>query len=315
MKAFISYDSRDRNRFVDDFAKKLMKNGIDVWYDEWELEYGDSLMKIFDEIIECDIFISVVSKYSIDSNWVREESDSAFIRKIENKIRFIPVVLMEDEINIPNEFNHILQCRIFNVDDYVEEFKKLVKNIFNVSTKPSIGNPPKYILETPIEGYELIDSTIIKSIGDYILKNGDYSLDFEYLTELIDEYKFSKENVNDAIEILESKNIISFTRFIGIYYPGNIRLTYYGKVIYAENYIDNFSIIVKDISSILLNMGRGLDQNDFEKVDAPTSIIIAILDLFSKRGYFKINKFTNGGFRIYMLNGNGKRYLRKFLEE
>lgn len=55
MKAFISYDSRDRNRFVEEFAEKLMSKAIDIWYDEWELEYGDSLVRIFDEIVKCDI--------------------------------------------------------------------------------------------------------------------------------------------------------------------------------------------------------------------------------------------------------------------
>ena len=179
MKVFISHDSRDKERFVDNFARKLIENGIDVWYDKWELGFGDSLMKIFKDMPDCDVFISIISSNSIESKWVKEESDSAFIRKIEKQMKFIPVILMEDEVDIPNEFNHILQCRISNVDDYEEEFKKLVGDIFEVSTKPPIGKPPRYILETPIEGYELIDSIIIKSIGDYILENGDISLDFE----------------------------------------------------------------------------------------------------------------------------------------
>lgn len=314
MKVFISHDSRDKERFVDNFARKLMENGIDVWYDKWELRFGDSLMKIFEDMPDCDVFISVISGNSIESKWVKEESDLAFIRKIEKNMRFIPVVLMEDNIDVPNEFNHILQCRISDVNDYEDEFKKLVGDIYGISTKPPKGKPPKYILETPIKGYELIDSIIIKSIGDYILENGDISLDFEDIMELVDDYEFSKEDINDSIEILESKYIISFTRFLGNYYPGNIKLTYYGKVIYAENYMDNLPTIVKDITQIILDMGRGADQNDFEIVDAPNSIIIAILELFSKKGYFKLQKYTNDSFYVYMLNGTGRRTLRKFLD-
>ncbi len=314
MKVFISHDSRDKKRFVDNFARKLIENGIDVWYDKWELEFGDSLMKIFKNMPECDVFISIISGNSIESKWVKEESDSAFIRKIEKNMRFIPVILMEDDIDVPNEFNHILQCRISDVDNYEDEFKKLVSNIYGISTKLPIGKPPKYVLEMPIKGYDLIDSIIIKSIGEYILENGDISLDFEDILELIDGYEFSKEDINDSIEILESMYIVSFTRFLGNYYPGNIKLTYYGKVIYAENYMDNFPNIVKDISYIILNLGRGANQNDFEIVNAPNSIIIAILELFSKKGYFKLQKYTNGSFHVYMLNGTGKRTLRKFLD-
>ena len=314
MKVFISHDSRDKERFVDNFARKLIENGIDVWYDKWELGFGDSLMKIFKDMPDCDVFISIISSNSIESKWVKEESDSAFIRKIEKQMKFIPVILMEDGVDIPNEFNHILQCRISNINDYEEEFKKLVGDLFEISAKPPIGKPPRYVLETPIEGYELIDSIIIKSIGDYILENGDISLDFEDIVELICDFEFSKEDINESIEILESKYIMSFTRFLGNYYPGNIKLTYYGKVIYAENYMNNFSSIVKDIVSIILNMGWGANQNDFKIVDAPRSIIVAILELFSKKGYFKLDKYTNGSFRIYMLTGNGKRSLRKFLD-
>lgn len=78
--------------------------------------------------------------------------------------------------------------------------------------------------------------------------------------------------------------------------------------------MDNFPTIVKDITQIILDMGRGANQNDFEIVDAPNSIIIAILELFSKKGYFKLQKYTNGSFHVYMLNGTGKRTLRKFLD-
>ena len=215
---------------------------------------------------------------------------------------------------IPNEFNHILQCRISDIDDYEDEFKRLIGDIYGISTKPPKGKPPKYILETPIEGYELIDSIIIKSIGDYILENGDIFLDFEDIIELVDDYEFSKEDINDSIEFLKSKHIISFTKFLGNYYPGNIELTYYGKVIYAENYMDNFSTMVKDISQIILDMGQGTDQNAFEIVDAPNSIIIAILELFSKKDYFKLQKYMSGSFHVYMLNGTGRRTLRKFLD-
>lgn len=178
MKVFISHDSRDKKRFVDNFARKLIENGIDVWYDKWELKFGDSLMKIFKNMLECDVFISIISGNSIESKWVKEESDSAFIRKIEKNMRFIPVILMEDDIDVPNEFNHILQCRISDVDNYEDEFKKLVSNIYGISTKLPISKPPKYVLEMPIKGYDLIDSIIIKSIGEYIIRKWRYFFRF-----------------------------------------------------------------------------------------------------------------------------------------
>lgn len=314
MKVFISHDSRDKKRFVKILANKLMENGIDVWYDDWELEYGDSLMKIFEDEVKCDIFISVISKYSIESNWVKEESDLAFIRKIEKQVKFIPIIIMEDQVKIPAQFNHIRQCRIKDISNFDEEFKTLVGEIHGIKNKPPLGDTPKYVLETPIKGFELIDSIIIKSMGDDIIKNQTIFYNFQEIAELVKEYNFSKDDIKETIEVLKDKNIISYTRAFGPNNFINIKLTYLGVSIYAESYMPNFNNIIKDISSIILNMDQMANQDNFKEVDAPSYIITSIIELFSKLGYFKLDKFSDGSFIIYMLNGNGKRKLREFLE-
>ena len=314
MKAFISYDSRDRNRFVEEFAEKLMSKGIDVWYDKWELEYGDSLVRIFDEIVKCDIFISIISKYSVNSNWVKEESDSAFIGKIENRIRkFIPVILMEEDLKIPNQFGHMVQCRIYDIENYDSEFKTLVGNIWGISSKPSLGTKPKYVEINPISGYEIFDSIVIKAIGDYMVKNGNVTLDFDQIVELTEDYEISEEDIQDSIEDLESKGIVNYTNCLGDIHPQMIKLTTGGMIIYSENYLENFSEVLKDIVSIILNMGRRASEKDFEEV--PTSMIVveSVVELFSNLGYFKLKKHM-GGFLIFSLKGNGKRQLKNYLD-
>lgn len=314
MKAFISYDSRDRNRFVEEFAEKLMSKAIDIWYDEWELEYGDSLVRIFDEIVKCDIFISIISKYSVNSNWVKEECDSAFIAKIENRIsKFIPVILMEEDLEIPNQFNHMLQCRIHDIENYDSEFKKLVGNILGQSSKPSLGSKPKYVEINPISGYEVFDSIVIKAIGDYMVMNGNVTLNFNQVMELTEDYEISEEDIQDSIEFLKSKDIIKYENFLGDIHPQMIKLTYYGIVKYSENYLENISDVIKDIVSIILNMGRQASEKDFEEVPAPMVVIEAIVEYFSKLGYFKFKKHFDG-FMIYLLNGDGKRQLKNYLD-
>ncbi len=56
------------------------------------------------------------------------------------------------------------------------------------------------------------------------------------------------------------------------------------------------------------------NQDNFKDVNAPNYIITSIIEFFSKLGYFKLDKFLDGSFIIYMLNGNGKRKLREFLD-
>lgn len=314
MKAFISYDSRDRKRFVEDFAEKLMSKGIDVWYDKWELEYGDSLVRIFDEIVKCDIFISIISKYSVNSNWVKEESDSAFISKIENKIsKFIPVILMEENLEIQNQFNHMVQCRIYDIENYDSEFKTLVGNIWGISSKPSLGSKPEYVEINPISGYEVFDSIVIKAIGDYMVENGRGSLDFNQVTELTEDYEISDEDIQDSIEFLKSEGLIEYTNVFEDIHPQMIKLTHYGVVIYCKNYVENCSDVIRDIVSIILNMSMHASEKDFDEVPAPRIVVEAIVEFFYNKGYFKLKKHGNG-FIIFRLNGKGKRELKNFLD-
>ena len=49
-KVFVNYGSEDKARFVRDFCARLRNNGVDAWYDRWEITLGDSLIqKIFEE--------------------------------------------------------------------------------------------------------------------------------------------------------------------------------------------------------------------------------------------------------------------------
>lgn len=42
MKVFISYNSKDKP-IVESFGQFLVEQGIDVWFDKWEIKAGESL--------------------------------------------------------------------------------------------------------------------------------------------------------------------------------------------------------------------------------------------------------------------------------
>lgn len=62
---------------------------------------GDSLVKkIFEEgLSNADAFLILISKNSINSNWVRQELDVALIKRIEGITRIIPLIL--DDVKLP----------------------------------------------------------------------------------------------------------------------------------------------------------------------------------------------------------------------
>ncbi len=313
MKIFISHDSRDKNRFVEKFATRLLDNGIDVWYDDWELGFGDSLMTIFDAISQCDVFISIISEYSVESKWVMEESDSAFIKKIEDNVKFIPVILPGD-FEIPNNLHHIVQCRIQDINDYDSEFNKLLSDIFGISLKPKIGDVPRYTLVSPINELEQSDTIVIKVIGDFFIKNKLPSISFDQIVDLTVDFDLTKEDIRDSIEILFENNFIKYTKTFSNT-PINIRFTYKGVKLYCENYIDDYNLYIKKIFSSILNDNMMDNGQIIQKTNIPRFIVNAILDCLEIRNYVKLYKTISGSSIIYKVSATGKRYMKRVLNE
>ena len=100
MKAFISHNSGDKEtaRLL---AVQLVELGVDVWFDEWRLRPGDSIIGgIESGIVECDAFILVWSTNAQQSKWVSTELRAALRRRVdEESLRVIPIML--DETPLP----------------------------------------------------------------------------------------------------------------------------------------------------------------------------------------------------------------------
>ncbi|MFL5539783.1 MAG: toll/interleukin-1 receptor domain-containing protein [Longimicrobiaceae bacterium] len=93
---FLSHTAVDKP-FVRKLAEVLRLWGCRVWFDEWEIEVGDSIVeKIEHGLAENDFLIVVLSRSSIESRWVRIELNAAFFRQVaEQQIKVVPV-LIED---------------------------------------------------------------------------------------------------------------------------------------------------------------------------------------------------------------------------
>jgi len=308
-QAFISHSSKDKERFVIDFAKKLYENRVEAWLDQWELKPGDSLPKeIFEAIDENEIFISIISKNSIESKWVQEELDAAFIRKIEDNIKFIPIIIDKD-VKLPPQCRHLLQIRIENLENYDSEFQTLINGVFDKSEKPTLGQPPKYAIEKPIEGLNKTDTVILKELG-YILDSKS-SIDFDNVCELLEDYELSKETISESLECLSSKNLLSYSNYCSSPYPERNTLTCYGIILHGEQFVSNFENIVKDVVSSLLNDYSYeiniMDDDEFIKYK------YALLEYFENRGFIENYKTCDGTISVKNVTGIGKRNLKKYL--
>ncbi|MBE6494272.1 MAG: toll/interleukin-1 receptor domain-containing protein [Methanosphaera stadtmanae] len=311
-KAFISHDSRDNERFVIDFAKKLRKKHVDAWVDKWELEPGDSLPKeIFESIDETDIFISIISKNSINSKWVKEELEAGFIRKIEEGLKFIPIII-DENIKIFPHCKHVLQVRIKDLDNYNDKFKIIINTIFDISEKPSLGKPPKYAFENHINGLNKTDTVILKELGNYLINNPKSILDFEDVCELLKDYDLSKNTISESLECLASMKLLSSKPVCSSPYPERNTLTYNGIILYGKHYEKNFDNILKDVVSSILNNSY-YEISIINNEDKYIGYKYALLEFFEDKGYLENYKTCDGTIRVKKINGFGIRNLKSYL--
>lgn len=96
---FLSYSSQDR-RFAERLARDLVGYGLRVWWDQWEMQVGDSLITKIQEGIQASSWLTVVlSPASVASNWVKRELVSALADEIStDRVRVLPLLLSDCEM-------------------------------------------------------------------------------------------------------------------------------------------------------------------------------------------------------------------------
>ncbi len=170
-RAFISHAVEDNDRFARQFAERLRANGVEAWFDEWELAPGDSLVdRIFEEgVAGADVFIVILSLVSVDRPWVREELNAGIVRKIEGSCKLIPIVL--DDVKVPEALKATVWQKVSNPSSYDIEFDRILRAIFDVSAKPPVGTPPAYASTAPaIDGLPSSAAALLLAIGDEALE-------------------------------------------------------------------------------------------------------------------------------------------------
>lgn len=103
---FISHNKADKD-MAREIALFLASENINVWFDEWEVSAGDSIVEQINRgLRDCTNFIIIWSKNASTSNWVRKELHSILIKAIQSgKPKVLPIVL--DETPLPEIISDI----------------------------------------------------------------------------------------------------------------------------------------------------------------------------------------------------------------
>ncbi len=95
---FISYSSKDQS-FVERLYADLQINGIRCWFAPIDMRIGDEIRVGIDESIRVyDKLLLVLSKHSIESEWVKKEVETAFEQEQKLKRRVLFPIRLDDGV-------------------------------------------------------------------------------------------------------------------------------------------------------------------------------------------------------------------------
>jgi hypothetical protein len=313
-KVFVSHASEDKERFVLDFATKLHAKGIDAWLDKWEILPGDSLIdKIFEEGIKyAQAVIVVVSKYSIDKKWVREELNAAIVKKIEGISKLIPVVI--DDCEVPEALQSTVWEKIKDLNNYDAELERIVKAIYELREKPPIGAPPVYaqtVIDT-VPGITKVDSLILKLACEEAIASGDSQLiQVNTIIERAKSIDINSEEVIETLEILDKRRYIEADGFYGGELPFyHFSITTYGFDEYARVYVENYNSILESVCYQIVNFNREDNHSIIEALGQPQRIVDHVLDVLKSKGIIATDVAGADTILIFEVSAELKRALR-----
>jgi small GTP-binding protein len=133
---FLSYSSKDK-AIVRPLAERLRKDGLRVWFDEWELKPGDHLQaKIDDGLEQSRVLVLCMSAQAFSSDWAQLESGTFRFRDPLNKERrFIPLRL--DDVPIKGSLAQFLYIN-WLPEGREQEYMKLLQSCRAPAKQPVV---------------------------------------------------------------------------------------------------------------------------------------------------------------------------------
>lgn len=90
--AFVSHASEDKVSFVRPFVDFLRAKNVEVWYDEFELQVGDSLRRSIEAGLKNSKYgIVVLSEAFFSKEWPQRELDGLFAREVNGEKVILPI--------------------------------------------------------------------------------------------------------------------------------------------------------------------------------------------------------------------------------
>lgn len=122
---FLCHSSKDKF-FVRELAERLRSYGVKVWIDEAEIKIGESLTEKIGKAIDENDYVGVVlSRNSVNSEWVQRELQIAINKEISKKQVVVLPMLLE-KVEIPPFLRDKLYADFTSPERYETTFPKIL---------------------------------------------------------------------------------------------------------------------------------------------------------------------------------------------
>jgi len=127
-KVFVSHASEDKDEIARPLADALMRDGFQVWFDDYALMIGDSLKETIEEGIRtCDFGIVVLSRHFFSKSWPRTELNALFGREMEQRRLILPIWHNIDRKDIDRHSPFLLDKLALKSEEGVEELVRKIR--------------------------------------------------------------------------------------------------------------------------------------------------------------------------------------------
>jgi hypothetical protein len=314
---FLSHASEDNDRFARDLATKLQANGARVWFDEWELLPGDSLVgKIFDEGLKgADAMVVVLSTHSVNKPWVKEEIDAAFIKRIEGRCKLIPVVI--DDVKIPEVLKSTKYQRVVDLNDYGDDLRQILRAIFGDRNRRPPGELSRYARISALPGLDSVDTRVLQLSGDIALEQDHQLIESEDVLRRGHDDDIDEVGLLESLHVLEEQGYVRVHATLGAGISGMsaFTITTPGFDSYLRGCRAGYDQTVERIAGDLVNAGSGSDRAIADRVGAPRVVVEHIFDLFDAQGLVRLTKMSGPNTDVHYVSPQLKRALQTLVPE
>ena len=177
-KAFLSYTSSDRI-LAKRIADILVTRGVAVWWDQWEIRAGDSIVqRISEGLDDCTHFIVLLTPRSIKKPWVSAEIDAAFVRRMNARVKLIPLRCDLPAKQLPPLLSALHSPEVTKAS-LGEEVAQLASDIHGVTRRPGVHDAPN-LRDYPPSPY----SRAAMIVAKYFCRETENAATFDPIVEL-----------------------------------------------------------------------------------------------------------------------------------